>query len=444
MALISTLASGLGTTALSAVLTLAPANAAALTTARPATAVSYQSSHADGNLYSELEPAIVHLQMEWTASVGFETEEGIQWSDPITVLSRCTGFFVDGAGHVVTAGHCVQNDEDIEVAIITEYVDQLLDGGYLPAEEYDQVLDYLLSEGLLAGTEGGAVNLLVWAYQPQGLPGRVLQKDYQAQVVSAELPENGDLALLLVGVSPETFLAIAETDPRPGTAVTAIGFPQSVESTTDTDLVRASFKSGTISSQQTMDNGLSVTEINADVDFGMSGGPTIDGDGTVVGVNSFTTGTATDAFNFITDATDLGDWLKVQGVDVTYASDADVEEASDAEVEEEKPATPAETTGGTVVKDNPPAEVGDALLGVILLVGFAVGAGSLLAGSVILVVYLVRRRAARRALAEEGWPAPTVPAEQVCSSGHMTTPGASFCYACGERLATGPLKPRFG
>ena len=54
--------------------------------------------------------------------------------------------------------------------------------------------------------------------------------------------------------------------------------------------------------------------MNADISGGMSGGPTVNANGEVIGVNSFTISGEEQAFNFITDTRDLNRFLQQNGV----------------------------------------------------------------------------------------------------------------------------------
>ncbi|MFI7065773.1 trypsin-like peptidase domain-containing protein [Kribbella sp. NPDC050124] len=105
--------------------------------------------------------------------------------------------------------------------------------------------------------------------------------------------------------------------PAVGTKLISIGFPAAVGRVIDENQ-RASFKTGTASSQQTSPKGVPQTEVNADLSGGMSGGPTVDEAGNVLGVNSFLLRDQQN-FNFITDTTDLGAFLRQHGVNPVAA-----------------------------------------------------------------------------------------------------------------------------
>jgi serine protease Do len=80
-------------------------------------------------------------------------------------------------------------------------------------------------------------------------------------------------------------------------------------------VAQPSFKSGRASSEQVLPNGVPITEISADLSGGMSGGPTVDSNGEVVGINS-SSDTLGEATSFITNAPALRAFLKQNGVNL--------------------------------------------------------------------------------------------------------------------------------
>lgn len=430
---------GLAAAAITAALTLAPTVSAFAANSGNTS----NSSSSQTNLYSDVERSIVKLDIGWSGYILFESEDGWEWSEEIITFTGCTGFFVDDKGSIVTAGHCVDPEGGRE-ALIKKFVGQLYDEGRVTDANYAAVLDYgLLNWTVEGATNGSDIERKVWAYQPDALEDPVLEDDLVAQVLDVQTIDEGDVALLKIGATNTPALSVASDDPQAGTEVTSIGFPGSVGALTSGE-VRASFKTGTISSQQVLDSGISVTEINADVDFGMSGGPTIDDDGNVLGVNSFKAALATNAFNFITDTTDLGDWLDRQGVDVTLGSAGGSDDRGSDNGDAETAGTTGSGTGsgtdsGTDSGDNETAagaasgpadgssaksplssssDGGDPLVGI--LIGGGIAGGLLLTGLIALTVILAVRRsgAPKGAYAAHpgvvpAAPAPVVPTQVV-------------------------------
>lgn len=116
----------------------------------------------------------------------------------------------------------------------------------------------------------------------------------------------------------------------------SVGYPASVDLVTDLTFT-PSFKDGSISSKKTVEGGLlPVYEISAAVSAGMSGGPTVNLNGEVVGINSFGIVGEPQAFNFVRPSStviemmndlgvsnDFGDInsLYRQGLDAYFAGD---------------------------------------------------------------------------------------------------------------------------
>ncbi|SNS35270.1 Trypsin-like peptidase domain-containing protein [Geodermatophilus pulveris] len=238
------------------------------------------------------ERSIVSLTVEWEGFVRYPTSSGQwRWSAPIALTGSCTGWFASGQGHVVTAGHCLdpaEVEDDVRAAFLAER------GLDLDPSRLDWPV-----EGRGESTVPDLTR--VWVSQPPVLEGAVLEDALVAQVVDWQPEADGDLALLKVNNLPEPTpaLTVAADPPSVGDEVTAIGYPGHVGGVSDPARLRASFKTGTVSSTQVTHEGVARTEVNADMAQGMSGGPTVDARGAVVGVVS--AGFADQAFNFMTD-----------------------------------------------------------------------------------------------------------------------------------------------
>jgi hypothetical protein len=300
-------------------------------------------------------------------------------------------------------------------------------------------------EGLEQGSEPARV---VQVVQPEAVEGAVITTPLTVQVSDFQPAVDGDLALLQVNGLTESTpgLPITEQPADIGDSITAIGFPAAVADVSDTSRLRASFKSGTVSSSQVSPNGVAGTEVNADISGGMSGGPTLDEGGAVLGVNSYTISGESRNFNFITDARSLRSYL--QRLDVPVVAPAP----------KPAPATEAETK---------PAAAESAESNGIPVWAYAGGGVGLLV-LLTLGVVLLRRRPSSAPTAGPGpLPAPVpgpvgpagpfagpmpaaglVPAARgpmdppvepgpLCSH-EGNAPGARFCQGCGQPLAQSP------
>ncbi|MGY1793197.1 serine protease [Geodermatophilus sp. SYSU D00525] len=290
-----------GTAAGLTLLVAAPATASAA----PATPGTAPAEAGPG----DAEKSLVYVGIDWTGYVEYPTDDGgWTWSDPVAVYSGCTGWFASDEGHIVTAGHCLDPAE-IEGAVLREFLAQ---NDALHLEEEAQTWRV---EGYEEGAPPDRTD--VWVVQPSAVEGAVIEDPLTVQVIEHQPFEDGDLALLKANglQEPTPPLPIATDAPQIGDPLTAIGYPDSVASVSDVHRLRASFKTGTVSSVQVSESGVSNTEINAEVSAGMSGGPTIDADGRVLGVNSFGILGEEQSFNFITDGAALRGFLERQGVE---------------------------------------------------------------------------------------------------------------------------------
>ncbi|GIG28289.1 S1 family peptidase [Cellulomonas marina] len=341
-------------------------------------------------LNARLEPSVVQLYIEWKGYVAFPTDEGSEWSDEITVPMICTGFFVSDVGQIATAGHCVDPVEGRH-ALIDAFLGSMVDEGWMTPDEAAGWIGTAYANWAVEGLDAGSdPQRIVYALQPEAVDGIAIEDPLAVQVVDFRAFEEGDVALLKADVTGTTPLPVAEADPASGMAVTSIGFPGSVQSVVDASRVRASFKTGSVSSQQISELGVPRTEINADLSGGMSGGPTVDALGNVVGVNSSKIN-GDQAFNFITDASDLHGWLTAHGVALAPL------------------AVPApEPTAEPVVAPQPAEPTEDEGLATWVLA--AGGSGLLvLVGGIVLAVVLAGRRRPASAVALPGAATLTLP-----------------------------------
>lgn len=292
--------------------------------------------HADNQvqILQKVKDSIVYVSIAFTGYVqipGSETDNGQpMWSDATEVDYTCSGFVVDPAGHIATAGHCVNIDPATKEDIRSQMIANLVDNGRLDESKQQDLTDRAnLDEWLVEGKEAGSpIIRQVQVVQPDG-PHRVISEFTTAQVVDVQNFDDGDNAVIKVsGMPPLQPLVIADKAPDPGTPLTSVGFPGNIGDSSDQSrLQQPSFKSGTASSQQISKTGVAGTEINADLGSGMSGGPTVDNNtGEVLGINSYSqTGSGNGVnqnFNFITNAPALRTFLQKNGVHLEAAKHA--------------------------------------------------------------------------------------------------------------------------
>ena len=112
-------------------------------------------------------------------------------------------------------------------------------------------------------------------------------KQKPARVLAYQGFNEGDGALLKVDETELNAIELADTsDVEINSAVIAVGYPAIIGNYTDVDLT-PTFDAGNVSSIKTVADGLlSVFQLSAELSGGMSGGPTVDAEGHVIGVNS--------------------------------------------------------------------------------------------------------------------------------------------------------------
>jgi len=255
-----------------------------------------------------IKPAVVYLETHFEARVldknGSEIKSG-------KFATRCTGFSVSSDGYIGTAGHCV--DLDSQRADIIRAVAKTMAGN--SGKTADQWFDY--------GTTNWTVQVAQKGSQPdlQVLVSGAGQRDkdvkpVQARLVSVRPLGEGDVALLKVELNGKTLPAatLSKQEPAIGQQILAVGYPASTDQVTDFSLDPA-VKSGTISAKQTLKT-QPLLQISAPTSQGMSGGPTVDMQGDVLGVISFNPQDEQQPFNFVSPVQGLKELLQSQGVDI--------------------------------------------------------------------------------------------------------------------------------
>lgn len=394
--------------------------------------------------------------------------------------TRCSGSVVNPAGYVVTAGHCVDLGEEGARETALQFATQwLIDNGWAFAQDFD----FWLNEGHLLwgveGTERGSEpDFEMWVQRGVAAGGLKTGEAFPARVVDYQPWSQGDIAIVKIEQSDLPTVLVAESaDVSIGTPVLSIGYPGSSDAVTDANL-EPTFKDGQINSEKTREGGLlPVYEMSAALSGGMSGGPTVNLDGELVGVNSFNISGETEAFNFISPSSLVVELLAQNGVanelgpiDETYRAGIDAYFAGDfqtaldsfeqvlalspthqqAEEYRQQAATqlaqnpqPSATGGaepGSPAAATPKAESGFPMIGIVAIIGAIVVVGGFIAFS-------LRRKPSPAAPAAPAVgvvpvaPAAAPPAPQAPTPPPLhaveTPATAHFCPNCGQALSAG-------
>jgi serine protease Do len=262
-------------------------------------------------------PAVVFIETHWSGYV-FD-EEGLLFNDaePMEFVSRCTGFVVGSAGYIATAGHCVDpaieygNGEDFLWAAVGESIEN----EYYVSSDPDELFAFGAANWRIEGaTAGSPADLEIYVQRGVATGGRTDGEAFPARVVDFRPLAEGDVALLKIEKADLPSIELAPEGTAPiGTPVLSIGYPGSTDQVTDVTFEPTN-KDGKINAQKTV-NTVSFLEMSAALSGGMSGGPTVDLQGRVIGINSFAPTQEDEAFNYITPASHLAEMLSRNGVE---------------------------------------------------------------------------------------------------------------------------------
>lgn len=256
-------------------------------------------------------PAVVRLAMAYSAVVVDGKGKVLNGGKPFEGGGSCTGFGVNPAGYVATAGHCVdlKDISGIGGALLDQVARQLVAAN--PALTVDALLADAQKWTLRSATPGAPlvqVAVYVGADEMAGQP-----KEHRAAILGSRPLTKGDVALLKIDVADLPTLPLAtDVDVAVGQDVLAVGFPGSLDLAVDASL-EPSNKDGRISSKKTK-GGVPFYETSAAIAQGMSGGPTVDLQGRVVGINSWGPAMETAAIKFLTTSSTLTGFLTEKGV----------------------------------------------------------------------------------------------------------------------------------
>jgi hypothetical protein len=362
---------------------------------------------------AQVRPSILLVGIEWQGTVTYpDTNGNLLQSATITADGVCTGWFASRQGDIVTAGHCVDPAEG-KKDIIQQFLNDQVQQGNLTSAQADTLLPQAEQNWPVNGsTQGSPPDRLVQVVQTTDIRDRVVTTPTPVQVTDFKPAGDGDFALLQLPnpSGPTPALAVADSSPPAGAAITSAGYPGSVIALTDNPQV--SFLSGTVSGEQNF-QGSSFTQVNTNLSPGLSGGPTINGDGQVVGTNSFTI-TNGNQNNFITNGQALWRFLKNNNVSLVSAPAPKMSAPAPA---------PKKSASG------PPVGLLGAVAGAALL---------LAAGGVVLRL----RRRHPPSLAPSPSSAQPVPATRpagnlngaTCPRCHAPGAGGPYCSNCGLEL----------
>jgi S1-C subfamily serine protease len=444
-----TIARAAAAVVVAASVTLATAGTAmaAEPSAPPGPGTSPQQATAAEKAAAEVRPAIVYLTETFSAYVSDGTPNGyFNGGHAYTVSATCTGFGVNPQGYIATAGHCVDttSPDGIRADFIAQAARDVAAAD--PTLTLQDVVDFGLANWTVEGTaKGSPIEARYAAVIGSGTGNGAKGQAVPARLVDFRPPSQGDVALLKIERSDLPSVQLGtDADTAIGTPVLSIGYPAAADAITDTTL-EPSTKDGQISTRRTI-AGVPYYETSASLSPGMSGGPTVDMRGEVLGINSAHLPND-QAFNFIAPATGLSELLARNGVhnqlgpnDTLYRDalaayyaghytdaiagferlllvDPDHGQAQQVKTEAAKA---KERFGDTPVVPTSQQTDGNRILGVVGWLFWTVvgGAAAVVVGVIALLVALLRRHRRRDAV-----PVPDIPAQRLADHATWTPRG---------------------
>jgi pSer/pThr/pTyr-binding forkhead associated (FHA) protein/S1-C subfamily serine protease len=270
--------------------TLAAAALCAALIAAPAHAASPSDTSLE-NVSNLVEPSIVQLRTEYAGLVRDGQGNDLTGGKPVKVDTTCSGFIVNADGYIATAGRCVDldvaTDRLIDIAarrVFKEHPERVPGVNSLRALKRAAERDWSVVSPSRRHRQRPERNVRAISDVIAGAApdGRALP----ASVRRVRGPQNGDLALVKVQAQDLPALALAPASSvKEGTPAVSFGFPSSADRVANVAFT-PSFQEGAIGNEKTVDGGLNrAFEVGTPFSAAKSGGPTVDLDGRVLGVN---------------------------------------------------------------------------------------------------------------------------------------------------------------
>jgi serine protease Do len=264
-------------------------------------------------------PSIVQLHTQYAGLVRDGQGHELNGGKPVKIETTCSGFIVNANGYIATAGRCVDldvaTDRLIDVAARDRFKNhpELVPHGDSLRElktEAERDWSVVSPNRRHRDRPDRKVTAISDVIAGEAPDARALP----ASVRRVRGPQNGDVALVKVQAQdlPALQLAPASTL-KAGTPAVSFGFPTSADPLAGVALT-PSFQEGSIGEEQTVDGGLNrAFEVGTAFSSTTSGGPTVDLDGRVLGVNRSRPGRATPASNLISPGAEVQQLLQDVG-----------------------------------------------------------------------------------------------------------------------------------
>jgi serine protease Do len=264
-----------------------------------------------------VEPSVVQLHADYEGLVRDQHGTDVTDGKPVTVDTACSGFIVNANGYIATSGRCV----DLDVA-----TDALIDKAAVRVFKDHPELAEVTSLAEFKRTAQREWTVVSPTRGHRERPDRKVTATSDliaAQAAGGDTlpvsvrrvrgPENGDVALVKVQAQDLPALQLAsDSDIQPGIQSVSVGFRGSASNAASG--LGSSFAQGTIGEPRKIDGGLNrAFDVKAAISPAMSGGPTVDFNGRVLGVTRSRSLRATQPFGLISPAPEIQQMLQDVG-----------------------------------------------------------------------------------------------------------------------------------
>ena len=262
-----------------------------------------------------VEPSVVQLHAEFEGLVRDQRGTDVAGGAPVKVDATCSGFIVNANGYIATSGRCVDLDVATD-ALIDKAAEKAFDAEPESGKSLSEFKRDAQREWTVVSPKRGhrerpdrkvtATSDLIAA---QATSGDTLP----VSVRRVRGPENGDVALVKVAAQDLPALQLAtDSDIQPGIPSVSVGFRGSASNAASG--LGSSFAQGTIGRPKKIDGGLNQAfDVKAAISPAMSGGPTVDFDGRVLGVTRSRSLRSTQPFGLIAPAPEIQQMLQDVG-----------------------------------------------------------------------------------------------------------------------------------
>jgi serine protease Do len=252
-----------------------------------------------------IQPSLAYIVIKASGSVDVPFTDGTDQAYTGTTYASCSGSVVESDGIILTAGHCADPAE-YQTGVIDSVFAQLKKAGQTGQVTQQAAEQYWK----LASAPSLSITVYPTAFTASladatPLPARLLYDEPFSQ---------GDVALLQVHPgTPLPALQAAPGNPADGSDLITAGFPGSIDSTVDVANLQPTLTPGQTTSIQTY-NESEFIGISSALSPGMSGGPTVDLQGRIIGTNSWHPAGENQPLNFVTSTSEVRRVLAVNSV----------------------------------------------------------------------------------------------------------------------------------